>query len=90
MSKSYLSEPERFCRNEKISSELQFQRNLYDFHRWVKSDISSYEHRCLTAEKVINKIQDTLERYAKEQDLLLEEMLGQTKKTDKQARKSAD
>lgn len=75
MRKSYLSEPERFARNPKLSAESQFQRNLDDFHRWVKSDVNSYEHKCLTAEKVINKIQDTLERYSKEQDILLEEIL---------------
>lgn len=90
MSKSYLSEPKRFTRNQKISAEVQFQRNLDDFHRWVESDISSYEHERLTAEKVIDKIQDTLERYRKEQDLLLDEILEETKKTDKHARKSAD
>lgn len=75
MSKSYLNEPERFTRNPKLSAESQFQRNLDDFHRWVKSDVSAFENKCLTAEKVINKIQGTLERYAKEQDILLEEML---------------
>ena len=75
MSKSYLNEPERFTRNLKLSAESQFQRNLDDFHRWVESDVSAFEHKCLTAEKVINKIQGTLERYTKEQDILLEEML---------------
>ncbi len=75
MNKSYLNEPGKFTRNKKLSVESQFQKNLDDFHSWVKTDVSSYELGCLTAEKAINKIQDTLERYAKEQDILLEEML---------------
>lgn len=81
MSKSYLSEPERFTRNPKLSAESQFQRNLDDFHRWVKHDISSYEYKTLTAELVVKKIQETLERYEKEQDVLLDEMLKETKKS---------
>lgn len=79
MSKSYLSEPERFIRNPKISAEIQFQRNLDDFQRWVKHDIKSFEHKCLTAELVIRNIQESIKIYDKEQEALLNEILD-TKK----------
>lgn len=80
MSKSYLSEPKRFTRNSKLTAEKQYQRNLDDFHRWVKHDINAFNHKCLTAELVINKIKDTIERYQREQDVLIDEMLKETKK----------
>lgn len=75
MSKSYLSEPERFTRNPKLSAETQFQRNLDDFQRLVKSDVKAFEHKCLTAELVIKNIQESIKLYDKEQEALLNEIL---------------
>lgn len=75
MSKSYLNEPTRFQRNYKLTPSLQFERNTYDFQRWVKHDMKALTYKTLSEKHVIDSIYETLELYDIEQSKLLDEML---------------
>lgn len=68
---------EKFARNKKLSTEEQFQKNINDFNNLIKTHVSHYELECITAEKSMSKIKDTIECYEKAQHILIEEEKGE-------------
>lgn len=65
----------KFIKSDRLNIEEQYQKNLDDLHRLIKTDVKSFDIDCITPEKTMEKIKDTLEQYEKAQEELIQEAI---------------
>ena len=69
----------KFIKSDRLNIEEQYQKNLDDFHRLIETHVDSHDLDCITPEKTIEKIKDTLEQYEKAQEELIQEAIRKIK-----------